>query len=128
LGTASLCANAGTLRLQVDKSPRLQGSVQVLDGRWRVDWDSLEPSARVWLQPVRDNGVAQLRLQPIDPSIDFSYDFQDVALERIGDCAAPAPLGEARARRWAATALTLCSPVRWQTHEPAPAFRPAWLA
>ncbi len=99
LGTASLCANAGSLRLQVDKSPRLQGSVHVLDGRWRVDWDSLEPSARVWLQPVRDNGVAQLRLQPIDPSIDFSYDFQDVALQRIGDCAAPAATGDARARR-----------------------------
>jgi len=86
LGTASLCADAGRLRLKVDKSPRLQGTVRQLDGRWRVDWDSLETSARAWLQPVAGAAVPQLQLQAIDPAIDFSYDFHDLAFQRIGGC------------------------------------------
>ncbi|MNI79806.1 hypothetical protein D3C73_1362890 [compost metagenome] len=68
----------------MDKSPTLQATVQQLQGRWLLQWDTLEPSAQAWLNPGADTPTLELRA--IDPEIDFSYDFQDLHFTRTGDC------------------------------------------
>jgi len=84
LGPASLCPTSNGLRFSVDKSPTLQATVQQLQGRWLLQWDTLEPSAQAWLNPGADTPTLELRA--IDPEIDFSYDFQDLHFTRTGDC------------------------------------------
>ncbi|HDS1581544.1 TPA: serine hydrolase [Stenotrophomonas maltophilia] len=85
LGPASLCAGTHGLRFSVDKSPRLQGRVLQLEGRWLLRWDTLGDDAQVWLQPA-EGTPPTLDLRAIDPDIDFSYDFQDLHFTRTGDC------------------------------------------
>ena len=85
LGPASLCPGKDGLRFSVDKSPRLQGAVLQLQGRWLLRWDTLGEDAQAWLQPG-DGAPPTLDLRAIDPDIDFSYDFQDLHFTRIGDC------------------------------------------
>lgn len=86
LGPASLCPGKDGLRFSVDKSPRLLGTVQPLQGRWLLRWDTLGDEAQAWLQPG-EGPVPTLDLRAIDPDIDFSYDFQDLHFTRTGDCA-----------------------------------------
>ncbi|OBU64083.1 penicillin-binding protein [Stenotrophomonas maltophilia] len=85
LGPASLCPGKDGLRFSVDKSPRLQGAVLQLQGRWLLRWDTLGEDAQAWLQPG-DGAPPTLDLRAIDPDIDFSYDFQDLHFTRVGDC------------------------------------------
>ncbi|MCF7751958.1 serine hydrolase [Bacillus subtilis subsp. subtilis] len=85
LGEASLCPQAGQLRLHVDKSPALQGAVMQSGDRWLVQWDTLGADAEPWLQ-VQPGTPPVLTLRAIDPDIDFSYDYQDLQFTRIGDC------------------------------------------
>ena len=84
LGPASLCPTGNGLRFSVDKSPTLQATVKRREGRWLLQWDTLEPSAQAWLNPGADTPTLELRA--IDPEIDFSYDFQDLHFTRTGDC------------------------------------------
>lgn len=85
LGSASLCPGEDGLRFSVDKSPKLQGAVLQLQGRWLLRWDTLGDDAQAWLQPGQ-GPVPSLELRAIDPDIDFSYDFQDLHFTRTGDC------------------------------------------
>ena len=85
LGPASVCPRDGQLRFQVEKSPRLQGTVMQVGGRWLVQWDTLGADAEPWLQP-QPGTPPTLALRAIDPDIDFSYDYQDLQFTRIGDC------------------------------------------
>ncbi len=85
LGNASLCPGPQGLRFAVEKSPKLQASVQQVQGRWLLHWDTLGQQAQAWLQPG-DGAVPTLDLRAIDPEIDFSYDFQDLHFTRTGDC------------------------------------------
>lgn len=93
LGPASLCPGKDGLRFSVDRSPRLQGAVLQLQGRWLLRWDTLGEDAQAWLQPG-DGAPPTLDLRAIDPDIDFSYDFQDLHFTRTGDC----PGGERQRR------------------------------
>lgn len=85
LGPASLCPGKDGLRFSVDKSPKLQGTVLQLQGRWLLRWDTLGDEAQAWLQPG-EGPAPTLDLRAIDPDIDFSYDFQDLHFTRTGDC------------------------------------------
>jgi len=85
LGPASLCPGKDGLRFSVDKSPRLQGAVLQLQGRWLLRWDTLGDDAQAWLRPG-EGPAPTLDLRAIDPDIDFSYDFQDLHFTRTGDC------------------------------------------
>ena len=93
LGPASLCPGKDGLRFSVDKSPRLQGAVLQLQGRWLLRWDTLGDDAQAWLRPG-EGPAPTLDLRAIDPDIDFSYDFQDLHFTRTGDC----PGGDHRRR------------------------------
>lgn len=85
LGEALLCPEQGALRFSVDKSPLLRGQVMQLGARWLVQWDTLGADAEPWLQ-LQPGATPALTLAPIDPEIDFSYDYQDLHFTRIGDC------------------------------------------
>ena len=85
LGPASVCMDGPRLRLSVDKSPALRGTVMQLGSRWLVQWDTLGADAEPWLQ-VQPGNPTTLALAAIDPDIDFSYDYQDLHFTRSGDC------------------------------------------
>ena len=53
-----------------------------------MDWDDDSVDAEAWLDFAGNgNGdVATLTLAKVDPEADFSYDYEDLAFSRIGDC------------------------------------------
>ena len=86
-GQVRLCPQQGQLQWQSEKSPRMQAQVKQLDGRLLLDWQQLGEDADAWLQLQPDAaGVWQMQLAAIDPDIDFSYDYPDLAFTRIADC------------------------------------------
>lgn len=87
-GPVQLCPQQGQLVWQSEKSPRMQAVVKQLDGRLLLDWQQLGDDADAWLQLEQDGSQWQMRLAAIDPDIDFSYDFQDLAFTRVADCPA----------------------------------------
>ncbi len=85
-GDASLCADGGAVRLRAAKSPRLDGIVQRVGERWLVDWDDPGVDAEAWLHFAGTPGAPALRMSKVDPQADFSYDYEDLAFARVGDC------------------------------------------
>lgn len=82
-GQASLCRDGGAIRLRAHKSPMLTGIVQRVGQRFLVDWDDASVDAEAWLDfPA----PASMRMSKVDPQADFSYDYEDLAFERIGGC------------------------------------------
>ena len=84
-GEISVCPRADGIALASARSPRLRGRLMRVDARWLVDWDEDSVDAEAWLHPPGD-GEATLRLSKVDPEADFSYDYEDLAFQRIGDC------------------------------------------
>ncbi|WP_064746350.1 serine hydrolase [Lysobacter antibioticus] len=86
-GEASVCAQGDTVRFVAGKSPLLSGKIQQVGGRWLVDWDADEVDVEAWLDFARapDGGIT-LGMSKVDPDADFSYDYEDLAFARIGDC------------------------------------------
>ncbi len=91
-GPLTICEHEGTMRLSSDKSPRLRGRVMALGDRQFVDWDDdgVEPA---WLRfaAAKSGEGPLLHMAKVDPDADFSFDFEDLAFQRIGDCDAESP-------------------------------------
>lgn len=87
-GEVSICPSEAGVRFESVNSPRLSGPVMDTGGRWLVDFDSLEPDADAWLDfgDGSTDGAAQLTMAKLDPDADFSYDYEDLGFQRIGDC------------------------------------------
>src|SRR5690606_12659826 len=89
-GEATVCeAEEGEgVRFASAKSPRLSGPVLRADGRLLVDFDTLGPDADAWLDfsPGADGAAPRLAMAKVDPEADFSYDYEDLAFERIAVC------------------------------------------
>jgi len=81
-GEATLCRDGDSVRFRARKSPLLDGVVQRVGKRWLIDWNDPSVDAEAWLD-IDDNG---LRLAKVDPQADFSYDYEDLAFERVGGC------------------------------------------
>jgi hypothetical protein len=81
-GEATLCRDGEVVRFRARKSPLLDGQVQRVGKRWLIDWDDPSVDAEAWLD-IEGNG---LRLAKVDPQADFSYDYEDLAFERVGEC------------------------------------------
>lgn len=81
-GEVTLCRDDAAVRLRARKSPQLDGVVQKVGDRWLVDWDDPSVDAEAWLD-MAGNG---LRMAKVDPQADFSYDYEDLAFERVGNC------------------------------------------
>ncbi|MBB1472191.1 serine hydrolase [Luteimonas sp. MC1782] len=87
-GEASVCARGDEVRMVAAKSPRLSGRVMASGGRMLVEWDTLDSDAHAWLDfsAGEGGGAARLAMAKVDPDADFSYDFEDLAFVRVGDC------------------------------------------
>ena len=81
-GEATLCRDGDAVRFRARKSPLLDGVVQRVGDRWLIDWNEPSVDAEAWL----DFNEGGMRLAKVDPQADFSYDYEDLAFERVGDC------------------------------------------
>ncbi len=82
-GEAELCRDGDGVRLRARKSPLLDGIVQRVGKRLLVDWDDSSVDAEAWVDFTDAGG---LRMAKVDPQADFSYDYEDLAFERVGEC------------------------------------------
>ncbi len=87
-GKVRLCASGDRVRFSSSKSPQLTGQVMRVGPRYLVHWDHGDEEA--WLRPPTE-GSATMHLAKVDPDADFSYDFEDLAFVRIGDCDSTPP-------------------------------------
>ncbi len=87
-GEATVCEADGGVRFESLKSPRLAGPVLHAGERLLVDFDTLGPDADAWLEfaTATVGGPATLAMAKVDPEADFSYDYEDLAFVRVGDC------------------------------------------
>lgn len=82
-GTISLCPQGDAVRFVATKSPRLTGTVMRAGQRYLVHWDHGDTDA--WLSfPTDAKGV--LHMSKVDPSADFSSDFEDLSFHREHGC------------------------------------------
>ncbi|GAA5081337.1 serine hydrolase domain-containing protein [Lysobacter panacisoli] len=88
-GEARLCADGNVVRFRSIKSPVLTGVVQKVGAGWLVDWDDASVDAEAWLDFAPQADGTQLRMSKVDPQADFSYDYEDLAFQRVGECARP---------------------------------------
>ena len=74
------------------KSPQLTGTLMQVGGRVLVDWIQDDIDTEAWLSfghGSASNGhdaATTLTMSKVDPDADFSYDFEDLAFARVGDC------------------------------------------
>ncbi|MCR6661647.1 MAG: beta-lactamase family protein [Luteimonas sp.] len=87
-GEIEVCPAGEGVRFRSLKSPKLTGDLILVGSRLLVDWHDVDVDVEAWLDPVPgEAGTQGLRMAKIDPRADFSYDFEDLAFARIGDCA-----------------------------------------
>jgi CubicO group peptidase (beta-lactamase class C family) len=87
-GDISICAQADRVRFSAAKSLRLRGDVMQVGERFLVDWYDESTTAEAWLsfaQPARGDAIT-LTMAKVDPSADFSYDYEDLFFTRVGEC------------------------------------------
>jgi CubicO group peptidase (beta-lactamase class C family) len=88
-GEVAICPHADGVEFVAAKSPLLSGPVMQAGERLLVDWrdDSIDAEAWLDFSAPDPGGLVTLRLSKIDPKADFSYDYEDLAFTRVGDCA-----------------------------------------
>ncbi len=82
-GQVSICADDHLVTLASAKSPTLSGQVMRVGHRYLVHW--AHGDAEAWLRFPSDAGDS-LQMAKVDPDADFSYDYEDLAFKRSGDC------------------------------------------
>lgn len=82
-GKVRLCTRGDSVRFSSNKSPQLTGQLMRAGPRFLVHWDHGDEEA--WLK-LPAEGSATMHMAKVDPDADFSYDFEDLAFVRIGDC------------------------------------------
>ncbi len=86
-GSVDVCPHKVGLRFVSERSPKLQGDVVAVDGRLQVRWRDDDVDVDAWLIASPAHGSASaLHMAKVDPDADFSYDFEDLAFVREGDC------------------------------------------
>lgn len=84
-GEISISNNNGKLRFVSKRSPQLSGDMFFYkDNTYAVKWDNayLHADAFVFVQ-MEGNQVKGLKMEPISPLTDFSYDFQDLDFTKV---------------------------------------------
>ena len=86
-GDVLIEAKDGQLGIRFSHTPSLSGKLEP----WQYDtfvarWNdrTLDADAYVTFALKPDGSVAQVKLEPVSPSTDFSYDFQDLVLTPVG--------------------------------------------
>ena len=85
-GDIAVAQEGGKLRMRFGKTPQLVGTMTP----WQHDtfivrWDdrSLNADAFVTFSLDADGGIREVRMEPISPLTDFSFDFQDLRLAPV---------------------------------------------
>ena len=84
-GDVSICAEKHRIRFRSVKSPRMLGTLMRVGERDLVDWDAASVDAEAWLNFSAGETPA-LHMSKVDPEADFSFDYEDLAFTRVGDC------------------------------------------
>ncbi len=89
-GEVAVCMQASRAMWSAARSPKMVGNVMRSRGRWLVQWRNPDVDEEPWLRFVSasSSGPARMTMARIDPDGDFSSDYQDLAFERVADCAA----------------------------------------
>jgi CubicO group peptidase (beta-lactamase class C family) len=89
-GEVAICAQGQGVRFVAAKSPKFTGQVMRANGRLLVDWDDADVDAEAWLNFASAAPAAPvtLTMSKVDPDADFSYDYEDLAFTRVGNCIA----------------------------------------
>jgi hypothetical protein len=75
------------VRFSSAKSPRLAGTIMRVDKRYLVDWEDDSVDAEAWLEfDTGSDGVPLLEMAKVDPQADFSFDYEDLAFQRVRSC------------------------------------------
>ena len=70
-----------------EKSPQLNGRLMQVGDRVLVDWNQDDVDAEAWLQFDSPSASTKtLSMTKVDPNADFSYDYEDLAFTRVGNC------------------------------------------
>ena len=86
-GDVAICMRNDAPVFASARSPKLHGDVVIVDARLQVRWREPDVDVDAWLLPSkRDEAPASLHMAKVDPDADFSYDFEDLAFVRTGDC------------------------------------------
>jgi len=77
-----------TVRFASEKSQLLTGMLMRVGARVLIDWDDDRVDAEAWLDITDGSGKkpALLTMTKVDPSADFSFDFEDLSFKREKDC------------------------------------------
>src|SRR5690606_17243450 len=84
-GDVAICAEKRHVRYRSAKSPLLRGTLMRVGARNLVDWDADSVDAEAWLD-FPSAAAPTLRMGKVDPEADFSFDYEDLAFIRVGDC------------------------------------------
>ena len=85
-GDIAVTQEGGKLRMRFGKTPQLVGTMTPWQhDTFLVRWDdrSLNADAFVTFSLDADGGIREVRMQPISPLTDFSFDFQDLRLTPV---------------------------------------------
>ncbi|MGI9040859.1 MAG: serine hydrolase [Gemmatimonadales bacterium] len=87
-GEVTIAREGGRLVIRFARTPLLVGDLHhwqhdTFLARWRDR--ELRADAYVTFALEADGGIAQVRMVPISPAVDFSFDFQDLLLRPVGD-------------------------------------------
>ncbi|MGO3128332.1 MAG: serine hydrolase [Luteimonas sp.] len=86
-GRIDVCPQGDGLRFVSELSPKLHGDVVAVEDRLQVRWQEVDVDVDAWLIASPAQGRATtLHMAKVDPGADFSYDFEDLAFVREGDC------------------------------------------
>ncbi|WP_394541548.1 serine hydrolase [Lysobacter enzymogenes] len=85
-GEVGLCARGGEVEFASRKSPLMTGKIVRVGPRLLVDWDAEEVDAEAWIDFAAAAEPAAFSMSKLDPDADFSYDYEDLAFARVGDC------------------------------------------
>jgi CubicO group peptidase (beta-lactamase class C family) len=86
-GEIRICPAGEGVRFHSLKSPKLDGDVMRAGGRLLVDWRDEDVDVDAWLDfSDAAGGTRRLRMAKTDPDADFSYDYEDLDFERVGEC------------------------------------------
>ena len=87
-GEARLCARQDQVRFEAAKSPLLAGKIVDSGDRRLIDWDDDSVDLEAWVELQHDaaTGLRRMRLAKVDSGGDFSFDYEDLAFERVDDC------------------------------------------
>jgi CubicO group peptidase (beta-lactamase class C family) len=85
-GEVRVCGRDRDVQFAARKSPLLTGKIVRVGPRLLVDWDAEEVDTEAWVDFSGSGATATFVMSKVDPDADFSYDYEDLAFARIGDC------------------------------------------